>query len=87
MNALFPRDRSLTPCTLLRAAFNRHILGIRPDLVVEVRLDILHEVDGPMLKYGLQAMQGSRIAVPHADHFRPNPVFLAERFTVFQRAA
>jgi hypothetical protein len=29
-------------------------LGIRPDLVVEVRRDVLEETDGPMLKYGLQ---------------------------------
>jgi len=27
---------------------------VRPDLIVEVRRDILREVDGPMLKYGLQ---------------------------------
>ena len=69
------------------AAFDRHILGIRPDLVVEVRLDILHEVDGPMRKYGLKDMQGHRISLPHASRLRPRPEFLEERFALFQRAA
>lgn len=33
------------------AAYAAHILGVRPDYVVEIRDDLLHEVDGPMLKY------------------------------------
>ena len=55
--------------------------------MVEVRLDILREVDGPMLTYGLQAMQGRRIEVPRATRFQPKREFLEERFTLFQRAA
>jgi len=49
-----PRGEPIVPnglalCKLHHAAFDRHILGVRPDLVVEVRLDILREVDGPMV--------------------------------------
>lgn len=77
----------LALCKLHHAAFDRNIRGVRPDLIVEVRLDILREVDGPMLKYGLQEMQGSRIVVPHAERLRPKREFLKERFAVFQRAA
>ncbi len=77
----------LALCKLHHAAFDRHILGVRPDLAVEVRLDILKEVDGPMLKYGLQELQGSRIVVPHAERLRPRREFLEERFVLFQRAA
>jgi len=54
---------------------------------VEVRLDILREVDGPMLKYGLQDMRGRMIEVPHADRLRPRREFLEERFEVFRQAA
>ncbi len=77
----------LALCTLHHAAFDRHILGVRPDLVVEVRQDILREGDGPMLRHGLQGFQGSRILVPQVHRLRPNPDFLAERYVLFQRAA
>lgn len=77
----------LALCKLHHAAFDRHILGIRPDLVVEVRLDILREVDGPMLKHGLQGFQGSRIVVPTPQRLKPNTEFLAERYSLFRQAA
>lgn len=48
-------------CKIHHAAFDSHILGIRPDLIVEVREDILAEVDGPMLTYGIQARHGQRL--------------------------
>jgi putative restriction endonuclease len=77
----------LALCKLHHAAFDRHILGVRPDLIIEVRADILREVDGPMLKYGLQEMQDRKIMVPHTDRLRPRREFLEERFEVFRRAA
>src|SRR5262249_23227676 len=43
---------------LHHAAFDAHILGVRPDYVVEVRVDVLNEIDGPMLKHGLQGFHG-----------------------------
>ena len=39
-----------------RVALHRGIIGIRPDYVIEVREYVLREEDGPMLKYGLQAL-------------------------------
>lgn len=50
-----PRGEPIVPnglalCKLHHAAFDRHILGITPELRVEVRLDILREADGPMLR-------------------------------------
>lgn len=86
-----PKGEPITPngialCKLHHAAFDRHILGIRPDLIVELRLDILEEVDGPMLKYGLQGFQGARLHVPRSPALRPNQDFLAERYSLFQKA-
>jgi putative restriction endonuclease len=52
-----------------------------------VYIDLLCEVDGPMLKYGLQEVQGNKIIVPHTDRLRPRREFLEERFEVFKRAA
>ncbi|HVQ78089.1 MAG TPA: HNH endonuclease [Candidatus Binatia bacterium] len=76
----------LALCSLHHAAFDRHVLGIRPDLVVELRLDILREIDGPLLVHGLQGFQGRVIEIPREAHLQPNPAWLAERYHTFQRA-
>ncbi|HYS17265.1 MAG TPA: hypothetical protein VET45_10110 [Candidatus Binatia bacterium] len=52
-----------------------------------MRLDVLEEIDGPMLQHGLQGFQGRRIHVPRADHLKPNRDFLAERYALFRRAS
>ena len=54
---IIPNGLPLTK--LHHAAFDCHILGVSPDYVVEVRLDVLQEVDGPMLKHGLQGFHGT----------------------------
>ena len=79
-------SNGLALCTLHHAAFDRHVLGIKPDLTVDLRIDILREADGPMLRHGLQGFQGAPILVPrHADS-RPNRGFLAERYELFKKA-
>jgi len=77
----------LALCKLHHAAFDRNILGIRPDLVVEMRVDILRETDGPMLQHGLQGFQGVQIVVPGSQQLRPNREFLAERYELFRNAS
>lgn len=79
-------SNGLALCKLHHAAFDRHILGIRPDCVVEIRLDILEEIDGPMLKHGLQEMHGARLFVPSRPELRPDPDALARRYEQFQAA-
>jgi len=44
----------LALCKLHHAAFDANIIGVTPDLEVTVRLDVLQEIDGPMLQHGLQ---------------------------------
>jgi len=78
---------SLALCKLHHAAFDRYLIGVTPDLEVTVRLDVLEEIDGPMLLHGLQGFQGRRIHVPRADHLKPNRDFLAERYALFRRAS
>jgi putative restriction endonuclease len=41
-------SNGLSLCKIHRAAFDRGIIGIRPDYAIEVREDALKEVDGPM---------------------------------------
>lgn len=76
----------LALCKLHHAAFDRHILGIRPDLTVELRRDVLHEADGPMLVHGLQSFQGVSIQVPRHPDLRPKARFLGERYALFLKA-
>lgn len=76
----------LALCKLHHAAFDSYIIGVSPDLKVEVRIDILSEIDGPMLQHGLQGFQGKLIREPRASHLKPNRDFLAERYTLFKKA-
>lgn len=73
-------------CKIHHAAYDRNIIGIRPDAVVEVRTDILHEIDGPMLKYGIQQMHGERLALPRTRAARPDPERLEARYEEFKSA-
>ncbi len=80
-------SNGLALCKIHHAAFDRNIVGIRPDLVLQVRHDILAEIDGPMLRFGLQELHGQRLVVlPRQAADRPNPGFLDERFQMFQAA-
>jgi putative restriction endonuclease len=73
----------LSLCKIHHAAFDRGILGIRPDYVVQVRDDVLMEVDGPMLKHGIQAVHDSRLELPSRAADRPDQDLLAQRFALF----
>lgn len=73
-------------CKLHHAAFDAYILGIRPDHVIEIRQDILREVDGPMLRHGLQEIAGSVLRPPRDVRQHPNREFLAERYELFRKA-
>jgi putative restriction endonuclease len=60
---------------------------VTPDYRVEVRLDVLNEVDGPMLKHGLQGFHGGALWVPARKAHKPDPRFLEERYAMFRRAS
>jgi putative restriction endonuclease len=75
----------LAMCKIHHAAYDRHILGIRPDYTVAVRADVLEEVDGPMLRHGLQEMHGARIHLPKRVADLPDRNALAARWESFSR--
>jgi len=74
----------LALCKIHHAAYDQNIVGIRPDLVVEVQARVLAEIDGPMLRHGLQEMAGVRIAAPQSMQSKPDPERLEERYTEFR---
>ena len=79
-------QNGLALCKIHHAAFDRHILGVRPDLTVEIRGDILAEIDGPMLRYGLQEMNGASLSLPRRLDSRPGAEYVQERYAQFRRA-
>lgn len=86
-----PRGEPIVPngialCKLHHAAFDRHIIGINPNCVIEVRQDILDEVDGPMLRHGLQGVDKQSLHVPRAEASRPRRDLLEERYVMFRKA-
>lgn len=69
------------------AAYDQNFLGVSPDYVVHINERLLADRDGPMLQYGLQAMNGRPIELPSRRDERPDRDFLAERFVTFSGAA
>ena len=76
-------SNGMSLCRLHHAAFDRLLLGVHPSYVIHVRPDILYEIDGPMLKHGLQGLEGQRIVVPSRRVERPDEERLGERFAAF----
>jgi putative restriction endonuclease len=63
-----------------------NIVGVDPDYRVHVRQDVLEEHDGPMLRYGLQEMEGLTLRLPRSATQRPRTEYLEERFARFRAA-
>jgi putative restriction endonuclease len=80
-------SNGLALCKLHHAAFDRNVIGIRPDFVMEVRHDILDEIDGPMLRHGLQELHHRHLLVlPRRDSDKPDGGFLESRYELFRAA-
>lgn len=73
----------LAMCKIHHAAYDRSLLGITADYEVRIDRELLDEVDGPMLRHGLQDMHGRSIRRPSNRNAWPNRDRLAERFAEF----
>jgi putative restriction endonuclease len=78
-------QNGLALCKLHHAAFDQNIIGITPDYQIHVRKDILKEIDGPMLKHGIQEMHGSKLILPRSAAKRPRREWLEERYHSFSK--
>jgi putative restriction endonuclease len=74
-------------CKLHHTAFDRNLLGITPDCVVKINQALLDEVDGPMLRHGLQEMHNTALTVPTQRTAWPDPERLERRYEKFLLAA
>jgi putative restriction endonuclease len=74
------------PLTKLHhAAFDKHLIGIRPDYKIIVSDRLLATRDGPTLE-AVKSLHGAQINVPRRDKDRPDRDRLAARFEVFEKA-
>lgn len=80
-------SNGLSLCKIHHAAFDMNLLGISPDCRIHIAHAILAEIDGPMLKHGLQEMHGEPLTLPRARRDRPDPARLERRFAEFQQRA
>ncbi len=76
----------LSLCRLHHGAFDRNLIGIRPDYTVDVRRSILEETDGPMLLHGLQGIHNQRIWTPRSNDLKPDRALLERRYERFRKA-
>ncbi len=77
----------LALCAIHHLAFDRNLLGIDPDGVVHIAARLLRQIDGPMLRAGLQGFHGVSIALPRRREEHPDTVRLQTRFNRFVRSA
>ncbi len=74
-------------CKIHHTAYDQNFVGISPDYKVHVHSDLLAEKDGPMLKHGIQEMNGRTLFVPSKEKDRPNIAALEYRYTKFIAAS
>ncbi|GAB1456901.1 hypothetical protein MASR2M48_22090 [Spirochaetota bacterium] len=79
-------QNGLSLCKIHHAAYDQNILGVDSDYRVHVREDILLEKDGPMLKHGIQELNGSSLILPRRVSDKPDQDRLSKRFEEFRMA-
>lgn len=76
-------NNGLSLCKIHHSAFDNYIIGITPDYKIKVRQDILYETDGPMLKYGIQSLEGQQMILPSNSKNWPDKEKLDYRYGLF----
>ncbi len=77
-------SNGLSLCKIHHAAYDKFIIGITPDYVIKVRQDVLEEIDGPMLKYGIQSLEGKPLILPIKKQNLPDQEKLSIRYEIFK---
>lgn len=77
----------LALCKIHHGAYDVNLIGVRPDLTVEVAAKLIEEIDGPMLKHGLQGMAGTTLLIPSGKAAQPDQDRLRVRYEQFRAAS
>ena len=79
-------QNGLSLCKIHHAAFDNNLIGINPDFIIKIRADVLAESDGPMLRYGIQSLNNSKLILPPNRIHWPDRERLDIRYSDFLRA-
>lgn len=79
-------SNGLALCKIHHAAFDNNFIGINPEFKIIIREDLLLETDGPMLKYGIQSLNNSKLILPNNKMDWPDRERLERRFLTFLKA-
>ena len=78
-------NNGISLCKLHHATFDKYIIGINADYKIEVREDVLEEIDGPMLQYGLKELHNKKIILPNNRQNWPNKIYLDWKYQKFKK--
>ncbi len=76
----------LSLCKIHHAAYDANLMGISPDYKIHVKLDLLEEIDGPMLQHGIKELHQAPIQLPKNKIHHPSKNNLSIRFEEFLKA-
>ena len=76
-------ENGLSLCKLHHSAYDAFIIGVTPDYLLQVRLDILEEEDGPVLQHGLKGLHNLKLILPSLKSHYPSRDALAWRYDRF----
>lgn len=80
-------SNGLSLCRIHHGAFDVHYLTVEADTYrVRVQPRLLQESDGPMLRHGLQGLEGVKLQLPRRAADRPDPALLQVHHEAFERA-
>lgn len=76
-------NNGLALCKIHHTAYDRDVIGITPDYIVEVKQSVMAETDGPMLEYGIKRMNGVKLQLPRSQSQHPLKENLEQRYSQF----
>lgn len=74
-------------CAIHHLAYDRNVMGIDPRGVIHIASRLLNEIDGPMLRHGLQEFHGEAIRTPRRQADWPDPERLEARYEQYKLSA
>lgn len=78
-------SNGLSLCSIHHRAYDKDLVGVSPDYIVQVSNRLLEDADGPMLEL-FKESHGRAIVVPRRPEWRPDRERLGERFERFLAA-
>ena len=79
-------NNGLALCKIHHAAFDQYIIGVTPDYQLKIRTDILQEIDGSMLRHGIQELHDHNLILPKSKTAWPDRDLLDWRYNKFRTA-